>query len=178
MKKFIVKKIVPLNISIILATYNWPNALQAVLCALAAQKTTHLFEIIVADDGSNSETAQVICNFKQHNSINILHIWQPDVGFRLAAIRNKAILASRGDYILFLDGDCIPRENFIERHWQLAEWKTLVMGNRVLLNHEFTKTVLLDSVPLHQWSFWQWCWARLHRKCNRIPGGKERKAVI
>ncbi len=159
---------IPTKISVIVTTYNWPYALQAVLCALAEQKSSHLFEIVVADDGSSEETAKLIRGFKKRTTIPILHIWQPDEGFRVAAIRNKAILAAEGDYILFLDGDCIPRENFIERHLQLAELKTFVVGNRVLLNREFTVTVLSETLPLHQWSLWRWCVARLYGHCNRI----------
>ncbi len=162
------KRFLPEKISVIITTYNWPYALQAVLSALAAQKTTHVFEIIIADDGSNEETAQVIRDFKKRIPISVQHIWQPDNGFRVATIRNKAILAAKGDYILFLDGDCIPRENFIARHLALAETKTFVVGNRVLLNREFTLRVLSERLPLHQWSLWRWCVARLYGHCNRI----------
>lgn len=157
-----------LKISVIVTTYNWPYALQAVLSALSEQKTTYPFEIVIADDGSNEETAKLIRGFKKRTAIPILHVWQPDEGFRVAAIRNKAILAAVGDYIIFLDGDCVPRENFIERHVELAEDKTFVVGNRVLLNREFTLTVLSETLPLHQWPLWRWCMARLYGHCNRI----------
>ena len=158
----------PSKISVIITTFNWAYALRAVLNALVEQKTTYAFEIIVADDGSSDETAKLIRSIKNRVSIPILHIWQSNEGFRAAAIRNKAIVAAEGDYVVFLDGDCIPREDFIESHGQLAESKTFVAGNRILLSQEFTLSALSKTLPLHQWSFWRWCIARLLGQCNRI----------
>ena len=158
----------PTKISVIITTFNWPYALHAVLSALADQKSSCPFEIIVADDGSTDETAKLIRSFKNRISIPLLHIWQPNEGFRAAAIRNKAILAAEGDYIVFLDGDCIPREDFIASHAGLAEPKTFVAGNRVLLSREFTLSALSRTLPLHQWTFWRWCLARILGHCNRL----------
>ncbi len=158
----------PIKISVIVTTYNWPAALEAVLTALIAQKTSYPFEIIVADDGSADDTAILIRHFKNQFSIPILHIWQPDDGFRAAAIRNKATIAAEGDYIIFIDGDCIPSESFIERHAALAEPKNFVAGNRILLNQAFTQKVLSQRLPLHQWPVWRWAIAWLYRRCNRF----------
>ena len=158
----------PMKISVIVTTYNWSNALRMVLDALVAQKTTHPFEIIVADDGSGTETAEVIRNLKNRVSIPILHIWHTNEGFRAAAIRNKAILAAEGDYIIFLDGDCIPRLNFITRHLELLEAKTFIVGNRVLLSRAFTISALAEMLPLHRWPLWRWFMAYFKGYCNRV----------
>jgi glycosyltransferase involved in cell wall biosynthesis len=158
----------PYKISVVVTTYNWPYALRVVLEALCSQKTQVPFEIIVADDGSKKETTQLIAHFKKKNAIPVKQVWQSDEGFRAAAIRNKAIQVSSGDYLIFLDGDCIPRENFIERHFELAEKGFFVVGNRVLLNKEFTITALSQILPLYKWSFLQWCIARLKGDCNRV----------
>jgi glycosyltransferase involved in cell wall biosynthesis len=158
----------PSKISVIVTSYNWPLALSAVLGALLAQKTSCDFEVIVADDGSREETALCIAAFKEQQVLSILHVWQPDQGFRAAAIRNKAIHRASGDYIIFLDGDCIPRENFIQRHYRLAEANTFVAGNRLLLSKAFTEHVLNQAFALHTWSFWDWCKARVRGHCNRL----------
>lgn len=158
----------PIKLSIIVTTYHWPQALGAVLNALVNQKTAHIFEIIVADNGSKEETAKLIRDIKQVTDIPILHIWQPDEGFRVAAIRNKAILAAEGNYIVFLDGNCIPRENFVENHFRLAQPHTFVVGNRVWLNQLFSELALSQGLPLHQWSLWRWCLARLSGHCNKV----------
>lgn len=158
----------PLKISVIVTTHNWSNALKCVLEALIAQKTTHPFEIIVADNGSGMETAKVVRALKNRVSIPILHIWHTNEGTSVAAIRNKAILAAEGDYLIFLNGDCIPRLNFIARHVALAEEKTFIVGNHVLLNRTFTVMALAEMLPLHRWSLWQWFIACLKGDCNRI----------
>lgn len=154
-------------LSVIVTTYNRPDALSAVLEALIAQKTTHPFEVIIADDGSSPDTAALIRALKQRSRIPLLHVWQPDEGFRVSAIRNKAILAAEGDYLIFLDGDCIPRDNFIERHFSLMEPEAFVVGNRVLLNEYFTKRALQELLPLYRWSGWQWFKAFLKGYVNR-----------
>jgi glycosyltransferase involved in cell wall biosynthesis len=154
-------------ISVIITTYNWPEALNAVLCSLE-QQTTLPFEILIADDGSGPATRQIINDFQSRLTIPLHHIWHPDEGFRAAAIRNKATLAAKGNYIIFLDGDCIPRPNFIKAHMQLAEPGYFVAGNRVLLSQKFTSSVLTNQLPIHRWSFMRWSLMRFKQHCNRI----------
>lgn len=167
-------------ISVILTTYNWPEALHCVLQALMDQ-TCQEFEIIVADDGSGAPTAQLIQSCQKKTSIPILHVWQEDQGFRASAIRNKAIKAATGSYLVFLDGDCIPRTGFVEAHQQLAESGFFVVGHRILLNAGFTLKVLDENLNVHRWPLRQWFWQRLKGHCNRffslipIPLGKIRK---
>ena len=95
-------------ISVIVTTYNREDALAAVLRALARQ-TDRNFEIIVADDGSGAATRAVVAEHARRLDIPLQHVWHEDRGFRLAEIRNRAIAASAGDYLIFLDGDCIVR---------------------------------------------------------------------
>jgi glycosyltransferase involved in cell wall biosynthesis len=156
------------KISVIVTTYNWPSALRMVLEGLFAQVTNIPFEIIVADDGSGKETTQVINYFKEKNTVPVTQVWQVDAGFRAAAIRNRAIQAALGEYLIFLDGDCVPRKNFVARHFALAEKGFFVVGNRVLLNKAFTIFALSHMLPLYQWPFWKWSIARIKGYCNRL----------
>ena len=133
-------------ISILLATYNWPQALKLCLESLATQ-TDRDFEIIIADDGSTESTKQVIEQFKASSSIPIEHLWQADEGFRKTIILNRAIAAANGNYLVFLDGDCIVQPDFIERHRALAQKGYLVTGSRVLLNQKLTQDLMT-------WSHW------------------------
>lgn len=153
--------------SIVITTYNWPIALRAVLNALNMQ-TCQDFEILIADDGSKEETAQLIQQIKAHYSVPIHHIWQDDQGFRAAMIRNKAIAAARGDYIIFLDGDCIPCPNFVAAHLRESEPGYFVAGNRILLTQEFTVKVLSEDIPIHGISILGWLKARLRGHCNKV----------
>jgi len=135
-------------ISILLATYNWPQALKLCLESLATQ-TDQDFEIIIADDGSNESTQQVIETFKATHPISITHLWQEDHGFRKTKILNQAIAAAHGSYLVFLDGDCIVQPDFVARHRALAQKGYLVTGSRILLNENLTQELL--SWP--NWSF-------------------------
>lgn len=132
-----------LTTSVIITTYNRPDTLKKALEALCRQ-TRPVDEIIVADDGSGPETLDMIRLFKKGYSRTIDHVWQKDVGFRAARIRNKAINRSRGEYIILLDGDCIPSGYFVEDHLALAEKKTFFQGKRVLvgkgISNNFTYT--------------------------------------
>ena len=76
-------------ISIIVTTYNREDALDAVLRSLARQDDGH-FEIIIADDGSGEATAKLIDTWKTKFG-RLDHVWHPDLGFRAAEIRNRAI---------------------------------------------------------------------------------------
>ena len=135
-------------ISILLATYNWPQALKLCLESLATQ-TDHHFEIIIADDGSTESTKQIIDAFQSTHSISITHLWQEDQGFRKTKILNQAIEAAKGDYLIFLDGDCLVQPDFVARHRELAQKGFLVTGSRVLLNEKLTQELLATS----RWDF-------------------------
>ena len=128
-------------ISILLATYNWPQALKLCLESLATQTDNH-FEIIIADDGSTQETKQLIESIKLIHPISINHLWQEDQGFRKTLILNQAINAAHGDYLVFLDGDCIVQPDFVARHRALAQKGYLVTGSRILIDQSLTTQLL------------------------------------
>ena len=90
-------------ISLVVSTYNRPDALGACLRSLLAQNDRN-FEIVVADDGSGPATRDVIKAWAAEAGVPVGHVWQEDRGFRLAEIRNRAIAASAGSYLIFLDG--------------------------------------------------------------------------
>ena len=125
-------------ISILLATYNWPQALKLCLESLETQ-TDRDFEIIIADDGSTESTKEVINTFKAQSTIAITHLWQEDQGFRKTKILNQAIEHAKGEYLVFLDGDCITQPDFVAQHRALSQKGFLVTGSRVLLNEQLTK---------------------------------------
>ena len=153
-------------ISIIVTTYNREDALDAVLRSLARQDDGH-FEIIIADDGSGEATAKLIDTWKTKFG-RLDHVWHPDLGFRAAEIRNRAILAARGVYCVFLDGDCIVRPDFVAIHRRLAEPGWFVTGNRVLLSADLTTKVLREKLMPEAWSLGRWFTERWRGGVNRL----------
>ena len=154
-------------ISVIVATYNRPDALDAVLRSLSAQ-TDRDFEIIVADDGSRAETGRMVAAWAKRTSIPVKHVWHEDRGFRLAEIRNRAIGVSDGRYCVFLDGDCLARPGFVAMHRTLARPGWFVTGSRLLLSRELTAQVLGDELAAEQWSLATWIGHRIRGRINRL----------
>jgi len=168
--------------AIIVTTYNRPDALEAVLRGYLGQSDLE-FELIVADDGSADDTRRVVAAFKSRAPFPVTHVWHDDRGFRAAAIRNRALAATRADYIVFSDGDCVPAARFVAQHRGLAERGWFVAGNRMLLSRSFTLRVLRNALPLHTRSFGAWLIAWGRRDINRVlpllilPLGNLRKSA-
>jgi|688.fasta_scaffold11353_14 glycosyltransferase involved in cell wall biosynthesis len=127
--------------SLVISTYNWPDALR--LCLLSVMEQTILpDEIVICDDGSGSETNRLIEGFKLLFKIPILHVWQPDEGFQLARIRNKGFAAANGDYLIQIDGDLILHKNFVKDHLHFCQTNCFATGSRVLLSQETTSALI------------------------------------
>jgi glycosyltransferase involved in cell wall biosynthesis len=154
-------------ISVIVTTYNREDALAAVLRSLRGQ-TDPDFEVIVADDGSGPATAALVEAAKASIGHRVEHVWHEDKGFRAGEIRNRAVLAARGDYCLFLDGDCIVRPDFVATHRRLAEPGKFVTGNRILLSRDLTAKVLRDGLTPETWGCATWIRERFAGGVNRL----------
>jgi glycosyltransferase involved in cell wall biosynthesis len=140
--------------SILLATYEWPEALALVLSGLVTQ-TEKRFEVLVADDGSGESTKAVIESYRRRVPFEIRHFWQENRGFRKSRILNEAIRAARGDTLIFLDGDCVPHGAFVEQHLALREPGRYVAGRRVDLSKEFTgrlSSARVEGGALNSWA--------------------------
>jgi glycosyltransferase involved in cell wall biosynthesis len=166
--------------SVILTTYNWPEALSLVLNSLNRQSILP-DEVIVADDGSTESTAKLISEWHNKVSFSLKHVWQEDRGFRAAKIRNMAVANASGDYCIFLDGDCIVRPDFVAQHLRLAEIGFFVVGNRVLLSDKMTRTLFQQSNNITHCSLLGWFLKRCKGDINRwlslwnLPGNSWRK---
>ena len=156
-----------MKVSVIITTYNRPDALSAALDAYRVQ-TDREFELIVADDGSTAETTDVINAYRERLPFGLTHVWQEDQGFRAGSIRNKALAATDADYIIFSDGDCIAMPDFVKMHRRLAEPAWFVAGSRMLLSRDLTQRVLSEGVALYEWNARKWFQAYLKKDVNRL----------
>ena len=109
-----------MKLSVIITTYNSEEWLQKVLVGYSVQ-TEPNFEVVIADDGSTEKTKAIIESFQSQFKFPIVHVWQEDNGFQKCKILNKAILKTNSDYLLFSDGDCIPRKYFVAQHLKHQE---------------------------------------------------------
>ena len=134
-----------MNCSLIICTYNWPEALSLVLSSVADQSILPN-EIIVADDGSSESTAKVIEELSNKISIPIIHSWQEDDGCRIPHSRNRAIAKSNYEYIIVIDGDTVLHKDFIKDHKRFAQDGLYIQGSRVLLQSEFTSSLIKKNL--------------------------------
>jgi glycosyltransferase involved in cell wall biosynthesis len=130
-----------MDISLIITTYNWKEALRLSLESALAQTLPPL-EIVVADDGSRPDTTQLVRTLAAASPVPIIHSWQEDKGFRLARSRNKAIARAQGEYIILIDGDILLHRRFVEDHLAFARPGSFVQGTRVLLGRELSQQIL------------------------------------
>jgi glycosyltransferase involved in cell wall biosynthesis len=152
-------------ISVIISTYNRPDALDAVLRGLSRQSDRN-FEVVCSDDGSPPTVKAVIDSWRGRLGVPMSHVWHEHDGFRAPEVSNRAILKSKGRYVVFLDGDCIPRPGFVAAHRSLAEPGWFVFGNRILMLDELTKECMSDGVEPETWSFPDF--VRNRHKVNRL----------
>lgn len=130
-----------MRISLIVTTYERPDALAAVLATVGTQERAP-DEILVADDGSGAATRAVVDRFAAHCRAPVAYMRQEHAGFRVARLRNLAIAASRGDYLIFIDGDMLLHADFIGDHEAVARPRDFVQGMRIPLDDPDTQAAL------------------------------------
>jgi len=144
-----------MDISVIVSTYNQPAWLEKVLLGYAKQEFRD-FELIIADDGSEEETRELIARFAQESDFPIRHLWHEDQGYRRSIILNAAVLASKGGYLIFSDGDCIPRRDFVGTHVELRELGAFLSGGSVYLSMEVSRAIGPEDISSGQFADPAW----------------------
>jgi len=134
-----------MKVSVILSTYNAPDWLEKVLWGYEVQSTRD-FEVVIADDGSGPPTFDLIKRFKSNSWLEINHVWHEDRGFQKSEILNKAIVAAKGEYLIFSDGDCIPRNDFVEVHVAQKEQGRFLSGGYFMLPMQTSKVISKSDV--------------------------------
>lgn len=156
-----------MKISFIVLTYNRTDTLLPVLRSLAEQCDGR-HEVLIADDGSDPENVALLIAGCPPFSCSVRHIWHPDAGFTASAARNLGAYFSEGDYLVFLDGDCVPGRSFVAAHASLAQSGYFVNGSRVLLSERLTSQVVATEVDLPHQSAFFWLSAWLRGDSNKL----------
>ena len=140
-----------MKVSVIITTYNAEDGLRKVLIGFTAQTETD-FEIVIADDGSSPKTAALLQTFEGVFRYPIVHVWHDDDGFQKSKILNRAILKSNSDYLLFTDGDCIPRSDYIAIHLKHREEGYFLSGGYFKLPMDISQ-IITDQHIISQQCF-------------------------
>jgi glycosyltransferase involved in cell wall biosynthesis len=142
-----------MKLSVIVPTYNRPAALKLCLMSLVGQSMTPS-EVLIADDGSSSETRDVVHEMQRslHDVFPIKHVWQEDVGFRKPRILNETVRQATGDYLVFIDGDCMAHRHFIRAHVEHSDPAAILGGKRVELGRKLTEQLLKEGTVLNSFN--------------------------
>jgi glycosyltransferase involved in cell wall biosynthesis len=134
-----------MRISVVLSTYNRAWDLERVLWGYAAQRDRD-FQVVVADDGSGPDTAALVCRMRRESGLRLVHVRHDDRGFRKTEILNRAVAAAAGDYLLFSDGDCIPRPDLVAVHRAMARPGRFLSGGYLKLPRALSDAITVDDV--------------------------------
>jgi glycosyltransferase involved in cell wall biosynthesis len=154
-------------VSVILTTCDSPDWLAKVVCGYAAQ-THRRFELVIADDGSSAETATCVELLRRATQLNLHHVWQPKRGFRKCRILNRAISRALGDYLVFSDGDCVPRRDFLDQHVRNARPGHFLSGGVVRLPRTLSQRISWDDIALGRAFSPRWLLARGLRPSRKL----------
>lgn len=134
--------------SVIVAVYKDIEALRCVLWGLERQ-TEKSFEVIVTEDGEDPKVAEFLSKIRNY-AVPISHLTQPDVGFRKTRASNRAVASAKADYLIFLDGDCIPHPTFVEAHLKNAQKGFFLAGRRMHLGPSWSCALKRDPDAANQ----------------------------
>jgi glycosyltransferase involved in cell wall biosynthesis len=164
------------SLSIVVTTYEWPQALELVLRSLDDQEDRG-FEVVVADDGSGPETREVVRRWQERLGDRLVHAWQPDEGYRRARLLNLAALTASGEYLVYVDGDCLARSGFVEaiRRASLRGW--FLASKRLNLSPALSRRVLDGDLPVWRWSTPRW-FLSASRELVRAPRQSARPGLL
>lgn len=161
----------PLPLTVIISTYNSEAWLEKVLLGYEVQAFRD-FEIIVADDGSGPRTGELISSFASHVPFPVQHLWHEDHGYRRQEILNRAIVAARHDYLVFTDGDCIPRRDFLHVHATMAQQGKFLSGGYCKLGMALSAEIGSGDIVAGSCFDLAWLKAREHMGLsNRLKMG-------
>ena len=169
-----------MKIAFIVLTYNQPEMLLQVLNGLAPQCGPE-HEVVIADDGSAPAAIETLRQNLPQFQCRVSHVWHPDNGFTAARARNLAAANSHADYLVFMDGDCIPNPHFVQAHARLQEPGFFVNGSRVLLNLKLSQKILAHQMVMAQARWYDWLGWRVTGQVNKLlhlwrwPDGALRK---
>lgn len=135
-----------MHVSVIVSTYNEPDWLEKSLWGWAEQTDRSFCELLLADDGSGPETAERIERLRGETGLPLRHIWQEDRGFRKSVILNRAIEQAQGEYLVFSDGDCIPRRDFMATHMRYARRGCYLSGGYFKLPRHVSEEITREDV--------------------------------
>ncbi len=167
------------HLSLIIAVYRKPETLRLVLAGLQRQSYTD-FEVLIADDGSGPEIREVVDSARFQAPFSLIHLWHEDRGWRKNVMLNNAIRAANTDYLVFIDGDCLPSRHFLLDHWNERKAGRVLLGRRVETSERWSKELTLEKVRSGEFERFGWkeLSEMLRGKSLRVEDGVRIRSAI
>jgi len=167
------------RLSLVIAVYNKAENLRLVLTALERQSFPD-FEVLIADDGSGPEIRQIVGSVRTRSSFPITHLWHEDLGWRKNTMLNNAIRSATTDYLVFIDGDCLPSRHFLLDHWNERKSGRVLLGRRVETSERWSKELTVDVVRSGEFERFGWneLTEMLRGKSLRVEDGVRIRSAI
>lgn len=169
-----------MRLSVIVTTYNQPAWLEKVLWGFESQEYRD-FELLVADDGSDERTRDLLDRLGPQLHFPLRHVWHPHEGFRKCTILNAAIAVAEGDYLFFTDGDCIPRRDVLAVHARLARRGRFLSGGYLKLPLATSEAITRDDILAGRATDLHWLrdhGTRIDRRSLRLAWGPRIAALL
>ena len=125
--------------TLIISIYKNTRALEAVLNSLKAQ-TEQDIELILSEDGEDPNMASFIAGYDFPWPMQ--HLTQADKGWRKELALNRAVVAAKNDWLIFIDGDCVLHPRFIEWHCRYQQRGVMLAGKRIKLSPALSEKYL------------------------------------
>ncbi|HKQ51035.1 MAG TPA: glycosyltransferase family A protein [Pyrinomonadaceae bacterium] len=128
--------------TVVIPTYNRAGFITETINSVLAQDDTD-FEVVVVDDGSTDETADVVARtFGRVDKVRYVRQLNAERG----AARNRGIKEARGEYVIFLDSDDLMRPNHLSALREIIEERPGV--NYLATKYEFVRDGRVSSAGL------------------------------
>lgn len=136
-----------LQISVIVSTYQRPQHLRRCLLSLGRQQgVTGRYEVVVTDDGSQDETAEMVQRHARQAPFPLKFVTHEHRGFQLARCRNSGVQLAEAPYVLFTDGDCIFPPDHLAKHLASARAGFVRAGDCIRLSRQASAQIDDDSI--------------------------------
>jgi glycosyltransferase involved in cell wall biosynthesis len=160
------------EVSVVISYYKNLQNLEMILLALNNQTAKGSFEVIVSEDDDAKETRSFVDQQRPILSFPLLHVSQADKGFRKCKALNNAVLTATTDFIIFIDGDCVPHKKLVEEYSKARQPGRVLYGRRVMLS-EGISSRLLQNKKLSSLNFFN----LVITGCKRIEEGLYLKII-
>lgn len=139
-----------MDLSLIIATFNRCDSLKRTLASVAQQQPDADWELVIVDNRSTDQTADVVKQFAEASKLNVVLVHEPTPG--LGNARNAGLRAAKGEILAFTDDDCLPADGFLQQTLNVfrEDPKIGFIGGRILLHDPTDQPITIKESTIRE----------------------------